>query len=82
MSLPALFPDQGFKLRRQQWKISSLQLLQVDESQTAKSGKRVYSKHYNWASLQENMSLGFPTKRVSKQSPQLQRLAIKLKFHL
>ena len=25
---------------------------------------------------------GFPTKRVSNQSPQLQRLARKLKFHL
>ena len=35
-----------------------------------------------WASLRENLSSGFPTKRVSKQSPQLQRLARKLKFHL
>ena len=35
----------------------------------------------NRASSQENLSSGFPTKRVSKQSPQLQRLASKLKFH-
>ena len=35
-----------------------------------------------WASLRENLSSGFPTKRVSKQSPQLQRLARKLNFHL
>ena len=32
------------------------------------------------ASLQENLSLGFPRKRVSNQSPQLQRLARKFKF--
>ena len=82
MSLPTLFSDQGFKLRRQQWKISSLQLLQVNESQTAKSGKKVNTKHYNWASSRENMSSEFLTKRVLKQSPQLQRLAIKLKCHL
>ena len=30
--------------------------------------------------LQENLSSGFPTKQVSNQSPQLQRLARKLKF--
>ena len=35
---------------------------------------------YIWASLRENLSLGFPTKRVSNQSPQLQRLARILKF--
>ena len=35
-----------------------------------------------WASSRENLSSGFPTKRVSNQSPQLQRLARKLKFHL
>ena len=35
-----------------------------------------------WASSRENLSLGFPSKRVSKRSPQLQRLARKLKFHL
>ena len=33
-----------------------------------------------WASSRENLSSGFPTKRVSNQSPQLQRLARKLKF--
>ena len=36
----------------------------------------------NWAASRENLSSGFPTKRVSNQSPQLQRLARKLKFHL
>ena len=35
-----------------------------------------------WASSRENLSSGFPTKRVSNQSPQLLRLARKLKFHL
>ena len=35
-----------------------------------------------WASSRENLSSGFPTKRVLNQSPQLQRLARKLKFHL
>ena len=35
-----------------------------------------------WATSRENLSSGFPTKRVSKQSPQLQRLARKLKYHL
>ena len=30
----------------------------------------------------ENLTSGFPTKRVSNQSPQLQRLARKFKFHL
>ena len=34
------------------------------------------------ASSRENLSSGFPTKRVSNQSPQLQRLARKLQFHL
>ena len=33
-----------------------------------------------WATLRENLSLGCPTKRVSNQSPQLQRLAKKLKL--
>ena len=35
-----------------------------------------------WASSRENLSSGFPTKRVSNQSPQLQRLPRKLKCHL
>ena len=35
-----------------------------------------------WASSRENLSSGCPTKRVSNQSPKLQRLARKLKFHL
>ena len=33
-----------------------------------------------WASSRENLSSGFPTKQVSNQSPQLQRLARQLKF--
>ena len=37
-------------------------------------------KHIIWASLRQNLSLGFPLKGVSNQSPQLQRLARKLKF--
>ena len=36
----------------------------------------------NRASSRENLSSGFPTKRVSNQSPQLQRLARKMKFRL
>ena len=36
----------------------------------------------NWASLRQNLSSGFSPKRVSNQSPQLQRLSRKLKFHL
>ena len=40
----------------------------------------VPSTHYlEWASSLENLSSEFPTKRVSNQSPQLQRLARKLK---
>ena len=35
-----------------------------------------------WALLRHNLSSGFPTKRVTNQSPQLERLARKLKFHL
>ena len=38
--------------------------------------------YHNWAWSRENLSSGFPTKRVSNQSPQLQRLARELKFHL
>ena len=34
------------------------------------------------ASSRQNLFSGFPSKRVSNQSPQLQRLARKLKFHL
>ena len=33
-----------------------------------------------WAATQQNLFSGFQTKRVSNQSPQLQRLARKLKF--
>ena len=36
----------------------------------------------NWASMRENLSLGFPKKRDSNQSPQLQRLAGIVKFSL
>ena len=35
-----------------------------------------------WALSRENLSSRCPTKRVSDQFPQLQRLARKLKFHL
>ena len=37
---------------------------------------------YIWASSRENLSSGCPTKRVSNQSAELQRLARKLKFCL
>ena len=37
---------------------------------------------YIWASWQENLSSGFPIKQVSNESPQLHRLARKLKFYL
>ena len=37
---------------------------------------KIYGPH------RENLSSGFPKKRVSYQSPQLQRLTRKLKFHL
>ena len=35
-----------------------------------------------WAGMRENLSSGFPSKRDSNQSPELQRLARKLKFCL
>ena len=35
-----------------------------------------------WASSRENLSSGFPTMQISNQSPQLQRPARKLKYHL
>ena len=35
-----------------------------------------------WASLRGYLSSGFPTKQVSNQSLQVQRLAKKLKFRL
>ena len=35
-----------------------------------------------WAAVRENLSSVFPTKRHSNQSPQLQRLARKLKFRV
>ena len=36
----------------------------------------------NMGLVARNLSSGFPTKRVSNQLPQLQRLARKLKLHL
>ena len=39
-------------------------------------------RHIIWTTSRENLSSGFPTKRVSNQSAQLQRLASKLKFLL
>ena len=41
----------------------------------------MWNKCIIWAPSQENLSSGFPSKRDSNQSPQLQRLARKLKFH-
>ena len=36
-----------------------------------------------WASSRQNLSSGFPSRRISNPTtPQLQRLARKLKFHL
>ena len=35
-----------------------------------------------WASSQENLSSGFPTKRVSNHALQLQSLASELKFRV
>ena len=35
-----------------------------------------------WATSRENLSSGFPSKRVSNRSPQPQRLSRMLKFHL
>ena len=43
---------------------------------------RKYNRLYLQYSSRENLSSGFPTKRVSNQSPQPQRVARKLKFHL
>ena len=40
------------------------------------------NQNHNRASTRQNLSLGFPTKRCSNQSPQLQRPARKLKFRL
>ena len=46
------------------------------------SWKTIIIIEINWASSRENLSSGCPTKPVSNQSPQLQRLARKLKFCL
>ena len=35
-----------------------------------------------WASTRQNLFSGFPTKPVPDQSPQLQRLGRKVKFHM
>ena len=45
-------------------------------------GLQIEYQPIKWASSQENLSSGFPSKRVSNWSPQLQRLARKLKVHL
>ena len=42
---------------------------------------KLLKKVNKWASSRESLSSGFPSKLVSNQSPQLQRLARKLKFH-
>ena len=41
-----------------------------------------FNPFITWASQRANLSLGFLTKQVSNQSPQLHRLARNLKFHL
>ena len=46
------------------------------------NAEKISDRNRIWASSRENLSSGFPTKRVSNQSPQLQRLARKLKFYL
>ena len=43
---------------------------------------RIQKVKVMWASSLQNLSSGFLTKRDSNQSPQLQRLARKLNFHL
>ena len=43
---------------------------------------QLFSIKIKWAATRENLSSGFLIKRVSSQSPQLQRLARKLKFHM
>ena len=45
------------------------------------SDKHVLNNNdHKWATSQQNLSSGFPSKQDSNQSPQLQRLARKLKF--
>ena len=69
------------------WAWSGSQLLKKYQ-QMRRGGKELISTFwhiilfYIWASTQQNLNLGFPTKPVSNQSPQLQRLARNLKFHL
>ena len=46
------------------------------------STTKLLHSYYIWASMQQNLSSVFLTKPDSNQSPQLQRLARKLKFHL
>ena len=55
---------------------------QLEGDLFAKSFTFPNAADFIWASSRENLSSGFPTKRDSNQPPQLQRLAIKLKFHL
>ena len=42
--------------------------------------RRKCTQYDKWAPSRENLSSGFPSKRVSNRSPQLLRLARKLKF--
>ena len=46
-----------------------------------KTGVTVHKKHTIWASTQEYLSLWFPTKRDSDQSPPIQRPARIGHFH-
>ena len=50
--------------------------------QLSGKGSKVLLNILIWASTRQNLSSGIPTKRDSNPSPQLQRLARKLKFRL
>ena len=69
---------------QQTWKTSRKRLTKYPLYTTLRAGSLCSDLRDNvkWASSRENLSSGFPTKRVSKQSPLLQRLARKLKFDL
>ena len=53
-----------------------------DEFYLAMDDAELVNRLGNLYSTRQNLSWGFPTKRDSNQSPQLERLARKLKFYL
>ena len=57
-------------------------LEEKDEEDEASKHQEDYTVPTRWALSRQNLSSGFPTKRVSNQSLQLQRLARNLKCHL